>query len=140
MASETVRDQTMDVWTFCSNNDIRPKLGNFNAWISPGWRICVYDTASGIGELERAFLLVSPMLSSKYLQRLVTLVRENEITCGFSVREAFDYQVIYLIDPNGDFSDAELAPLALDSDITLHKVTGTEPSDLADELKTLINN
>ena len=138
MAWETVRNGTNDVWTYCQNYGIdQNNLGNFKAWVSHGHAICVYDSKAGAGSQDRKFLLVSPDLSSKYLQRLVTLLRGKRMTCGFEIREARGHQEVFVIDPDGDFSDAELAPLALDG-VNVTRVPGQTLQELALGLEGLL--
>ena len=138
MGWKTVRIDTSDVWTLCRNNSIDANnLNEFDAWVSSGWGVTVYDSRSGAGTPDQRFLLVSPDLSNKYFSRLLTLVRKKLLTCGFEVREARAYQTVYVVDPNGDFSDPELAPLSLDG-TTVKKVPGDTPAELAQNLEALI--
>ncbi|MCA9959949.1 MAG: hypothetical protein KC443_12985 [Anaerolineales bacterium] len=138
MAWTSVRPQTNDVWAECAANNIAPNNnGIFNAWVSNDWGIIVYDSKSGAGTPDRNFLLVSPNLSNKYLSRLLTLVRQKQMTCGFTVREARAYQAVYVIDPQQDFLDAALAPLVLDG-TTVTRVVGDTPAELAQQLKNLL--
>lgn len=133
-----VRIDTNDAWTQCRNNQIDPDVnGNFNAWVSSGWSLTIVDSKAGAGTPDRNFLLVSPDLSNKYLARLITLMRQKLLTCGFSVREAQAYQTVYVIDPNGDFSDAELAPLVLNG-AAVQRVPGDTPAQLAGNLAALL--
>lgn len=138
MARKSVEKGTPDVWQFCNQNNVIPNnAGFFNASAFVASRVIIYDNRSGGAPDTRRFLLVSPELSSKYLQRLVTLIRQEELTCGFRVHEAFASDVVYVVDPNGDFSDEALLPL-VKAEIKIERVEGSEPTDLAQNLETLL--
>lgn len=96
------------------------------------------DASFGIAPETSRFVLISDQLPSETIQRLTTVLRNNRLSSGYLVREALDYQTIYLIDPNQDFTASDRT-LFVDNDRTLIKINGNTGSELAQDLASKLS-
>ncbi len=137
MSAITVRFDTSDIWTECKNHHIDPNNQNrLDGWAVDGSYLTVYDSGAGFGGRTRTQVLVSPELNNKTIARLLTSLKENQISCGFSLDDALFYERVIVVDPDGDFPQAGLIRL-MTAGITVESLTGPE-ENFGDELANLL--
>jgi hypothetical protein len=107
----SLRYGTDEVWAKCESNGIDPDGGwiRFRVW--PNKRLSLYDSKAGVGGSDRAFVLFSPDLPNRIINRLLTVRKEKKVPSGFCSEHALDYDNVYVIARPGDFSDEALLPL-----------------------------
>lgn len=139
MPAITVRYRTDDVWNECDAYHIdADAIGNMDGWAYNDWGLVLYDSIAGGPSELKSFVLFSPDLNNKTIARLLTVRKENLVPSGFRVSQARFYTNIYVVDPDGDISDAALAPL-VEPGKRVVRVPGNTPKEMSDNLKALLS-
>ena len=127
-------------WQKCLDHHVEP-FGQDHAYdvvVVRRKSVKLIDRNSAAAPETSRFVLISDQLPSETIQRLTTVLRNNRLSSGYLVREALDYQTIYLIDPNQDFTASDRT-LFVDNDRTLIKINGNTGSELAQDLETRLS-
>lgn len=111
---------------------VRPKLpGNY-----PRNRFLSLETyVEGAQKKEVIFVLISPDLNNKIITRLLTLLKQYRVTCGFSVEKVHLYDRVILVDPNHDYPDN--LKLLKEAGIRVDELSSE--GDLKENLKKLLS-
>ncbi len=133
---EKIRFRSNEVWDKCDLNEIDPDVNQrIEFTVVRGWRLCLYDSEAGIGELRKSFVLFSPNLNNETIGgRLLTVRKRNQIPSGFRVSDALDYEKVYVV---GDFTDEELL-LLVRAGAEVKRVTGDTAKEMSDHLVALL--
>lgn len=130
----TIKYRTNDVWNVCDANSIDPDASGYmryQVWYN--WGLLLRDKDAPAGELPETFVLFSPTLTNKTICRLLTVRKRNRVPSGFRVSDARFYQNVYVVDPHGDITDAQLAPL-VQAGANVKRVTGNTAKAMSDDL------
>lgn len=138
MPSITIRFDTNDIWTECATHNInQDPVGNIDGFVVDNKYIRLLDSASGAVPTTRTFVLISPFLANNTISRLLTVLKQNRLTSGFSPDEALFYERVVIVDPNGDFPLTDLLPLQ-NAGINVNTIPAGTSGEMSNALVNLL--
>lgn len=134
MALKVVTELTGNkLMALCATYNItgKPFTREIEARVANGEFVELINYQANVGPSVRKFVLFHPDLQTEVIRGPLTLLKNKKITCGFNVREALHFEIVYAIGP---FTQAELTPL-LKANFTAETLDTAAPYDTATALR-----